>query len=288
MRERFAETAQPCPCGKSSDAYCIRQDGSGKCFSCGENFQPDKRKVPMETQEGDIEYDYRAHRGIAKKTFEFYGVQTKLRNGTPVEVAFPYGSEAVKVKNLHDKRQQKCVGKFGSAGLFGQDRFDRGSKDGIIITEGEEDAMAAYEMMRGRMAAVSIKSGSSSAFSCLSRQDVYDYIDSFDKIYVCFDNDDAGRTGVQSIQGLFDFRKVYHVKIGKHKDANDYLREGDADDFERTVRSSKRFAPDNIISTFGDIERALETSSEDQLGTYPFPELDTNLFGLHADRKSVV
>jgi hypothetical protein len=37
----FAETHQPCPCGKSSDAYSVYASGVGHCFSCGKSFAPE-------------------------------------------------------------------------------------------------------------------------------------------------------------------------------------------------------------------------------------------------------
>lgn len=239
-----------------------------------------------ENPESVYEYDIVGFRGISRKIAEFYGVETKFKDGEEYERAFPFGSDATKIKNVLEKNKQRCLGAFKDAGLFGQDRFDPGSKEAIIVTEGEEDSLAAYEMLREKFAAVSIKSGATSAYSCLVAS--YDYVNSFDKIYICFDNDKAGHDGVQSIQGLFDFRKVYHVKLTVHKDANDYLLSGDAESFRRTVQSSKRFAPDNIISSFGDIASALAESTEDQLGTYPFPDLNDRLYGLHAGEVVVV
>jgi twinkle protein len=235
--------------------------------------------------EENIEFDFRPWRGISRRTMEFYGVQTKLLNGKEFEVAFPYGEEAVKVRPYEGK-QFKTVGKFKDAGMFGQDRFDRGSKDSITICEGEPDALSAYEILRGRSACVSLKTGAASAYTDAVNN--YEYINSFPKIYLCFDNDKAGQDAIRSLQGLFDFRKVYHVKFHKRKDANEYLQAGEADDFESTWAAAKRFAPDNIISTFSDIAKSLEDSSEDRLGDYPFPDLSSRLYGLHGGEVIVV
>jgi twinkle protein len=233
----------------------------------------------------NITFDYKGWRGISRNTMEFYGVQTKLLNGKEFEVAFPYGEEAVKVRPYEGKAF-KCVGKFKDAGLFGQDRFDPGSRDSITICEGEPDALSAFEILRGRSACVSVKSGAGSAYQdCVKN---YEFINSFPKIYLCFDNDKTGQDAVRSLQGLFDFRKVYHVKFHKRKDANEYLVNKEANEFEQTWLAAKRFAPDNIISAFTDIEKSLESSSEDRLGSYPFPELNSRLYGLHAGEVIVV
>lgn len=240
----------------------------------------------MEAQEGT--FDIVGFRTISKKTAQFYGVQTKFVDGEPFERGFPFGKHAIKIKNIENKKSQRCTGLFKDAPLFGMDRFDRGSKPSVTITEGEEDAMAAFEMLRGNSACISLKSGADSAFRDLSRKDIYEWVDSFDKIYICFDNDEVGQRAVKTIQGLFNFKKVYHVKMSKYKDANEYLENGDADEFEAMWKASKRFVPDNIISSFFDIEKALEESKDDLLGTFPFPDLNEKTYGLFAGDVIVV
>lgn len=233
-----------------------------------------------------VEYDIVGHRGISRKTFEFYGVKTKFLDGEPSEVGFPYGQHGMKIRDLHVKKNMKCVGGFSEAGLFGQERFDPGSKDSITIFEGEFDAMAGYEMLKGKSACVSIKSGAGSALLDCRKQ--WDYINSFAKIYLCFDNDEQGINATKSLQGLFDFQKVYHVKFHSRKDANEFLENSDSDAFWKTWHSAKRFTPDNIISSFSEIESALDISTEDHLADYPFPELNSKLYGLHAGEVVVV
>lgn len=276
----WSEYNQPCPCGSSSDGYAIRKDGSGFCFSCDKNYGG---QVSDENQ--DVEYDIVGHRSIARKTFEFFNVQTKFINGEPDSVRFPYGPDASKVRNLKVKRDMKCLGPFSEAPMFGQELFPPGSKESITLFEGEFDAMAGYEMLKGRSACVSIKSGSNSALKDCRK--FWDYINSFNKIYLCFDNDVHGDEAAKSLQGLFDFQKVYHVKM-KFKDANEYLEKNDSGGFWETWHGAKRFTPDNIISSFKEIEKALDETREDQLGGYPFSGLNEKLYGLHAGEVVVI
>lgn len=240
----------------------------------------------MDPKDQEVHFDFVGHRGISRKTYETYNVRTKFINGTPVECGFPFGSDAYKVKNLKNKDDQKCVGSFREAGLFGQDIFDPGSKDAVTITEGEEDAMAAFEMLKGKSACVSIKSGAQSALSDCKR--AYEYLNSFPKIYICFDNDKPGKEAAKSLQGLFDFQKVYIVQLSKRKDANEYLRNSESDDFWKTWNAAKRFVPDNIISSFSDIEKALEKDMENHLADYPFSDLNRKVYGLHEGEVVVV
>jgi twinkle protein len=289
----YIKTHLPCPCGKSSDAFSVRADGSGFCFgTCGgKNFSKGKLQGDTVSDSADIEYDYISFRGISERVARFYGVQSKFVDGNPVSRAFPYGGAALKVKGLidndtTDKKDIKCIGEFKDAGFFGQDKFDPGSRPSVTLFEGEEDAMSGEEILGRKTASLSLKSGAGSAYSDCMRN--YEYLNSFDRIYICFDADEPGKNALKSIMGLFDFRKVYHVQLGKHKDCNAYLRSGDADDFEKSWSAAKRYAPDTIISSFSDIEKALRESREDVLGSYPFTTLNEKLYGIHAGEIIVI
>lgn len=246
----------------------------------------------MTEYEGDVEVDIIGFRGISERVARAHDVKTKFVNGNPVERKFPYGNSAAKIKYLNpdgssDKKRMKCVGEFKDAGFFGMDRYDPGSRPAITIYEGEEDALAGEEILGDKRSAhVSLKSGAGSAHSdCLK---FWDYLNSFDKIYFCFDADEPGEKALSTLLGMFDFRKVYHVKLGKYKDANGYLLAGAADDFESAWNAAKRFAPDTLISSFSDIRKALLESREDILGTYPFAGLNDKLYGLHGGEIVVV
>lgn len=289
----------PCPCGESRDAYSVDDKNQGFCFSCSKHFFEDKEssnevdKVDEREQVDDnhkIEYRIRGNWSIPERVFEFYGVETKFVNDLPVSEAYPYANEALQIRDLTKDKSAgenvfRSVGPIADAGLFGRDRFDRGSKEAIILLEGAKDALSAYEMMHHKFASCAVQSASTAKRDCTKD---YDFINSFERIYICLDNDKAGREAVAKLQGLFDFKKVYHVKLDKYKDANEYLKAGEHEGFAKAVRASKRFAPDNIISAFSDISRALETSKEDKLGDYPFEELNERLYGAHAGEVIVV
>ena len=287
--EPFAKTHLPCPCGSSSDAYARRADGSGFCYSCSKNFPGEPKAGPSAYDKAQmVDTKTLPFRGISSKTAGLFGVQTKVVDNVEVERGFPYGDKAFKVKRVGDKKEIRIVGDFKDAGLFGQDKFDKGSKDAICITEGEEDAMAAFEMLQGfkdglgnrkSFACVSIKSGAGSAYRSLV--DSYDYVNSFPRIYFCFDNDDRGLEALNSVAGLFDFSKTFAVRMDTRKDGNEYLEAREIDVFQSLVRNAKKFVPDNIISEFSDIEKALDTESEAIICDYPFSGLNEKLYGLH-------
>lgn len=282
----WVSTHQPCPCGESSDAFSIDSEGHGFCFS-GFCNKPYKHNVInngerlIETS-GSPDYKhkgkavYKTHRGLSLQTIKLYDIKTKVVDDVDVEVAFPYPT-GFKIRLL-EKKEFRSEGNMKAPGLFGKDKFDPGSKDSITITEGEWDAPSVYEAVRGETAAVSVRSSSQAKRDCTADRD---YINSFKRIYLCFDNDEPGQRAAKEVSSLFDFHKVYHVKLTKYKDASDYFQNGEVDNLEKVWKGAKRYSPDNIISTFGEIEDALNHSREDQIGTYPFKTLQSMTYGLH-------
>lgn len=230
--------------------------------------------------EGEKTYDLYAHRGISRNTFDFYGAYTEFVDGEPYQIGFIYPNNAVKFRLINEKTFYS-EGPMSEAGCYGTNRFDPGSKDTITIVEGEYDALAAYEMLRGTSAVISIRSASSAKHDCVKD---YEYINSFRRIVLCCDADEPGQAASRAIASLFDYNKVYHCRMGKFKDANAYLEANEANEFEKIWREAKRYAPDNIISTYKEFEKSLVQTKDDVLATTPFPTLTSRLYGLLAGR----
>lgn len=231
----------------------------------------------MEGQTGIATAGYMPHRGLTENSMRFYDIKTKFVDDVAQEIGFPYPSGGFKIRSIEGKKFTS-VGSMKEPGLFGQDKFDPGSKESITICEGEFDAPSIWQSTGGKTAAVSVRSASSAYKDCLS---AYNYINSFKRIVLCFDNDEPGQSAARSVSALFDFNKVYVVKFVKHKDANDYLQANEGQDLFKAWDAARRYSPDNIISTFSQIEDALKVSNEDQIGTYPFKTLQDMTYGLH-------
>lgn len=276
----FVKTGLPCPCGKSSDAYAIDAEGNGYCFSgnCGGKFFKNNDKEAEEIDKSRFSTAYYEHRGIYKSTFEKYNVMTKFCDGNPIETAFFYPNGSIKIRSLTGKKF-RSQGEMGNAMLFGRNVFDKGSKKVITITEGEYDALAASQMIGHETAAVSVRSSSSARADCIAERD---YIDSFDRIIINFDNDEAGQSAAKKVASLFDFKKVYNLKLEKHKDANAYLEAGDGKEYYEAWKGVKRYTPDSILSTMSEFRKALKETKAEKLMDYPFKTLQDKLHGIHS------
>jgi len=208
---------------------------------------------------------------------QHYGIRTRVAiDGRPTALGFDYGPLATKVRSL-DKKEFFSVGDMSSATLFGKDKFSAGSSKAITITEGELDAASVYQMLGSKYPAVSVRSSSSARADCEKERA---YLNSFEQIYLCFDNDEKGQAAVKKVAQLFDFNKVYHVQMSLHKDANEYLTNGKIDEFKRLWYNARRFLPEGILSSYREFDEIIDSSQTKEGAAFPFADLQEMTFGI--------
>lgn len=230
-------------------------------------------------------YQYVSQRGISKETMEFFNVLTKVdADGVPHSVGFPYPNGAHKVRRL-DKKEFFSVGNMSVPQLFGMDRFSASSAKAITITEGEFDALAVYQLLGSKYPVVSIRSASSALKDCGGGTDELSatlrrFLNSFEKIYLCLDNDEPGQRATREIARLFDFNKVYHVQMSQYKDANEYLVNGKEQEFRNIWFNARRFLPEGILSTQAEFDSIIDNSETKEGVPFPFPTLQSKTYGI--------
>eukprot|EP00189_Rhodosorus_marinus_P000956 CAMPEP_0113960114 /NCGR_PEP_ID=MMETSP0011_2-20120614/4528_1 /TAXON_ID=101924 /ORGANISM="Rhodosorus marinus" /LENGTH=770 /DNA_ID=CAMNT_0000971517 /DNA_START=261 /DNA_END=2573 /DNA_ORIENTATION=- /assembly_acc=CAM_ASM_000156 len=174
-------------------------------------------------------------RGLKPEVLETYGVggvnfpfMTDGRRIQKLCFTFPMIDESgsivrAKIRSMEDKSSQLLYPKGGKWGLFGLHTVPESAKE-IILTEGEFDAMAAYQATG--VPAVSLPNGANSL-----PVELLPSLERFEKIYLWMDDDHVGREGAQAFVKKLGIRRCYLVKtrggtdVGP-KDANDALREG--------------------------------------------------------------
>jgi twinkle protein len=272
-------------CG-SSDANAVYDDGTTWCFSCETYGSEDN----MEAAESPIKNVYTTNlssgqvtalhdRKISTDTCKSYGVTTLNNNGTIFKHIYPYHDESGnKIANKIRTVQNKAFlseGNMSGAVLFGRKHFSAKGKY-ITITEGELDAMAAYQMFGSKWPCVSVKSSSSALADCKKS---FDYLNSFENIIICFDNDTQGQKASEKVAGLFEPHKCKIVKLTQFKDASDYLRTGHQETFVRTWWSAEPYTPAGILNldSLGD-----SLYDEDFCETVPYPwtGLNKKIYGM--------
>ena len=263
-------TQGPCPHCTSSDAYTEYDSGVIECYSCG--FKGRK--------ENKMQYDdvrVYPHRGLKEKTLRFYGTTTAFEGESPKVTAFSYPDKAFKYRDMEHKKFHTSK-PFSNYALFGMDKFDKGSKESITITEGEYDAMSIWQASGGYTAAVSISGASAAHKTCVQN---FDYINSFDKIILALDNDEPGQQAKEKIMALFDPKKIYTIDFLRHKDANEYLQNNEEGKLYEVWKGHHKDIPKGIIHRFDDIKAALARNTADRISDYPWNHLNDALRGIH-------
>lgn len=205
------------------------------------------------------------------------GTQTRVdSDGKPFSLLYRYPKGGVKARLLGEKKFAS-EGDMASPQLFLQDKFPTGSSNAITITEGEQDALSTLQMLGGRRPVVSVRSSSSAKKDCTAH---VGYINTFEKIYLCFDDDEVGQKAARQVASLFDFNKVYLVKLNGLKDASAYLESGRQADFKDLWFSARRWLPDNVKSGLSELKKVATGKRVNSLFDYPFPSLQEMTQGI--------
>jgi twinkle protein len=146
------------------------------------------------------------------------------------------------------------------------------------VCEGELDAMAAYQMLGSKYAAVSIKDGAAAAVKSCKRS--YDFLNSFNNIVICFDSDDVGQKAAREVAQLFEPNKCKIVALdGKLKDACGYLSDGKSQDFTQAWWAARTYTPAGIIN-LKDIGPELYEEGNQTTCLYPWDGINQKLYGI--------
>lgn len=249
---------EPCPKCGSSDNLARYSDGHAVCFSGGCNYyehgngqigQVTQRK-PMRSLEMTGVIAAIPDRRISQSTCQRYGVTVEYgTDGQIVKHHYPYHNKdtgavtGTKVR-ITETKSFYATGEFNEAGLFGQQAFKTGGKY-ITITEGEADALAVNEMFDGKWPVVSIRSGAAGAAKDIKAN--LEWLETFDNVVICFDNDKAGQEAAKSVLNLFTPNKAKNVTLPA-KDAGDMLKSNQVQAFVKEWWNAKTFRPDGIVS----------------------------------------
>ena len=183
--------------------------------------------------------------------------------GNPV--AFKRKGLSERDYGFHGRNKTKSV-------LFGQNLFPSGGKY-LTITEGEIDAMSAWQMLKNSKvpdpAVISLKNGAQSIKGSFEDPEVYNYVNSFENIIVCLDNDKPGREATEVLLSFLDQKKVRSVKLTTGlKDANDYLLAGKSEEFKKAWWNAELYKPNSILT----FDEAWKQAKERKTSrSYPYP-----------------
>ena len=249
---------ESCPeCG-SSDALAIYDNGGQHCFASGCDYHVfGDGETPMTTQElpkakplnmGGVVAAI-PQRRLSQETCSRFGVTVEYSSTGEIQKHYyPYYNGesgevcAAKVRDVKTKGFH-ATGDMSGAGFFGQQQCS-GNKY-ITITEGELDALSVYEMFNKQYDVVSLRSGASNAAKEIKEQ--LEWLESYENIVICFDNDKAGDAALEQVKDLFSPNKLRICKLPV-KDASDMLMANRVKDFTQAWWNAKVYRPDGIVA----------------------------------------
>ena len=289
----FVKYHLPCPLCSSSDAVSVNADNSAYCFSCQEymkdyNMEQEPTTINREHEKKDFvgqsDFAEIVDRNIKADTCKKYGVTVKIDSmGNITNHYYPYHDKQgakIGTKTRFTKLKEFSIqGNTKYSGLFGEHLFSKNKY--VIITEGELDALSAYQMFKTdkyETPVVSIKNGITSAVKDVKNS--LDWLEQFDNVIVNFDNDEQGKEGALKVAELFSPGKckIMHLP-NDFKDASDCLSKNKIQTYVKAFWDAKVFAPDGIInanSLFDEITKPTIKS----FVQYPFEELNKITYGI--------
>lgn len=264
-----------CPSCGSSDANAIYDDGHSYCYSCRSFGKPDGVEAnPTSSREPRMDglisgtVEALPKRGIDDRTAQKYHYQVGTFNGSKCHIA-PYYDEAgsmVAQKIRLPNKEFTVLGDLKAAmPFYGQQLCREGGKM-IVICEGEIDAMSVTQAMGINWPAISVPTGAAGAKKAVSR--ALQFLESFEKVVFCFDEDEAGREGLAECLPLLSPGKA-HVAALPLKDANEMVKAGRSRELSDAIWSARQYRPEAIV----DLDDIMEEASEDSSWGLPWPWL---------------
>ena len=296
----FVKHKLPCPACGGSDPVSVNDNGSGFCFSC-RTYLPNYSTAEVQ-QDDDVETEFEIHRRNSKMnnsstatfneltdrkislaTAKKYGVKSTTMNGKIDKHYYPYynGHELSGTKIRKQNKDFAWTGSPKEVGLFGENLFKAGGKF-ITLTEGECDAMAAYELMGSKWPVVSIKSGAQGGVADVKNS--LEYLESFDSVVINFDNDKYGKEAAQAVAKLLTPKKAKIMTLPvDYKDANDMLRQGRHAAYVSAFWDAKIYTPSGVLNLSEQFKAYQKLRLEKKTAiTYPWRGLNKKLEGLRA------
>lgn len=240
---------------------------------------------------------YVPDRGILERTLRFFDVKTfddqpwvlldkktkkVVDKGTSTEVHFVYPTGSIKKRRLDlDKKHGAHFTSVGDMdALFGMNLFPAGCSKKIVVTEGEYDALAAYQMLNSGSYVNPVVSLPGASPSKAFWENCHKYLDSFEQILLSVDDDEAGHKLAAKMADIFP-RKVFLMDHFGKKDANDVLRANLVKEYKNQWFNPRRYKPNSILTDGIDYLKLYDDSPDFEYFPTGIPQLDEKILGIN-------
>ena len=131
----------------------------------------------------------------------------------------------------------------------------------VIVTEGEIDCLSVSQVLGNKWEVVSLPNGAAGAKRDLGKH--LDWLNAFDEVILCFDQDEPGQEAVHKVAPLFPPGKVKVVSLPR-KDANEMLVAGETAELIAALWAARTWRPDGI-KTLADVREDILRAPESGL-----------------------
>jgi len=281
----MAVLKEPCDYCGSKDNLANWPDGSRWCFTQDCEFN-NNRKKPIEiTLSEDLiqgVYGPLGNRRISQKTCEFFSYQLGMYNNQQCHIANIHndlGTSIIAQQIRLPDKNFRMLGQTKDLGLVGKHLWS-GKGRSVVITEGYIDMLSIAECQDCKWPVVTIPHGTGSAIKAIKRD--LQWLLGYDSIVISFDNDEAGKTALESIIDLFPPGRVKIASLSE-KDANEVLIKGKGKELTNIVFTASEYRPDGIV--WGHEIELDELFKQQPRGySLPYPKLDNAIRGLKPGR----
>ena len=245
----------PCEACGSSDAKGFYEDGTAYCHKClTYSGSHSKKEITVnETISRSMvkllsgDYSDLPKRGLREDTCRLFGYQVgATEDGRPIHIANHRNATGsiVAQKIRGADKHFSWLGERGSClPLYGQHLWSNGKA--IVITEGEIDCLSVSQAFNNKWAVVSLPDGAQSAVKAIKA--AYEFLNGFERIVLCFDNDEAGQKAIQQVAEVLPVGKAYIMKL-QRKDANEVLINDGEAAIVSAFWNALEWRPDGILS----------------------------------------
>ena len=223
---------------------------------------PEKEVVEIEGKSIAVDqipvFEYLQGRGFTAETIKHFHIGAKANT---VMLPFYKNGKLANIKYRDIVEKHKMYQEKDAEPLL----FNRDNVQGheIIICEGEYDAMALHQY---GIEAVSVPNG---ATGMQWVEGEWEFLETFKKIYLCFDSDSAGREGAITLAGKLGMWRCVIVTL-PYKDANECLKKGTPlDDIKQCFENAMELTPESIVSPvfFGEKIKKIFAAGASLFGT---------------------
>lgn len=215
-------------------------------------------------------YDGMGYRGIKNEYLKKFGHLTvKDENGNVKSRHYPETNTKSKIAGYKCRNHPKDfthgnIGTTGSKNQLSGQAVWKGYSKYLLIVGGEEDKVAAYQMLeenragKGNVAEVHVVSPTTGENSCAKQVgSQYTFCDSYEQIIIGMDNDEAGKKAAEAIAAVLPKEKV-KIAVWSGKDPNKMLEDKQHAQFARDFYNARPLVASGIAESTGLMDQVRE------------------------------